>query len=244
MAYDNQVQAGNKFLANTALVKMYGQSRSRFSRLFKTTIPGTTSIFVQQGLDWAAGDNIGLFPTGTDYTQADYAIVTAYNIQTGQVDLDRAISYTHFGAAVSTGAKYNGVDIRGEVVLLTRNIKIAGNDTQHWGCQFITNDFMEADGTWRFGNTLLDQVEIYNCSQYGTYAPALRFEMANGAYSQVTNSAIHHGYGNGILTLSGNNLYIANNTIFDHVEFGINLQSSSNITLDGNLVGMIYPTDL
>ena len=68
--------------------------------------------------------------------------------------------------------------------------------------------------------------------------------MANGAYSQVTNSAIHHGYGNGILTLSGNNLYIANNTIFDHVEFGINLQSSSNITLDGNLVGMIYPTDL
>ena len=44
--------------------------------------------------------------------------------------------------------------------------------------------------------------------------------------------------------MSGNNLLIANNTFFDFVEFGINLQSSSNITLDGNLVGMIHPTNL
>ena len=50
------------------------------------------------------------------------------------MDLDRKINFSHFGAAVSTGAKYNGADLRGEVVLLTRSIKIVGNDTEHWGC--------------------------------------------------------------------------------------------------------------
>jgi len=36
--------------------------------------------------------------------------------------------------------------MRGEVMLLTRNIKIVGNDSENWGCQFLTGDFVEADG--------------------------------------------------------------------------------------------------
>jgi hypothetical protein len=40
----------------------------------------------------------------------------------------------HFGAAESTASKYSGVDIRGEVLLLTRNVLIEGNDEEAWGC--------------------------------------------------------------------------------------------------------------
>lgn len=36
MAYDNQIEAGNKMIANTALVKMVGLPRDRFSRLTKS----------------------------------------------------------------------------------------------------------------------------------------------------------------------------------------------------------------
>jgi len=104
-------------------------------------------------------------PTGTDYFQSDYAIITSYDNSTGDIVLDRALSYNHFGAPKSTGSKYNGVDIRGEVVLLSRNVRIVGNVTDYpFGCQVITTDFIEADGVFRNGNTLIDSVEIYNCS--------------------------------------------------------------------------------
>ena len=31
-------------------------------------------------------------------------------------------------------ASYGGVDIRGEVLLLDRSIKVIGTDTDEWGC--------------------------------------------------------------------------------------------------------------
>lgn len=44
--------------------------------------------------------------------------------------------------------------------------------------------------------------------------------------------------------LSSNNILLANNTVYDHYRFGINVISSSNITVDGNLVGMVHPSGL
>ena len=54
--------------------------------------------------------------------------------------------------------------MRGEVMLLTRNVRIVGNDTEAWGCQVVTSDFIEGNGEKRYGKTVLDNVEIYNCS--------------------------------------------------------------------------------
>lgn len=39
--------------------------------------------------------------------------------------------------------------MRGEVVLLTRNVKIVGNDTEAWGCQVVTSDFTEENSVQR-----------------------------------------------------------------------------------------------
>lgn len=68
--------------------------------------------------------------------------------------------------------------MRGEVVLLSRNVRIVGNDSEAWGGQIVTSDFIEENGVWRTGSTWMDSVEIYNCSQYDTYKPAIRFEAA------------------------------------------------------------------
>ena len=45
-----------------------------------------------------------------------------------------ALNYYHYGAPDSTASKYSGIDIRGEVLLLTRNILIHGQDIDGWGC--------------------------------------------------------------------------------------------------------------
>jgi len=55
------------------------------------------------------------------------------------------IKYYHYGAAESTAANFGGVDLRGEVVLLSRNIRIVGKDVESWGCHFATKDSVEFD---------------------------------------------------------------------------------------------------
>ena len=42
MVYTDAVEAGNKLIANTALIKMFGQKRDKMSRLTKTANPGDT----------------------------------------------------------------------------------------------------------------------------------------------------------------------------------------------------------
>jgi hypothetical protein len=75
------------------------------------------------------------------------------------------LNYYHYGRAESTGSLYNGLDIRGEVVLLTRNVRIVGdNSSEYWGGQVLTGFAMENDGTFRYGHTDIDSIEIYNCS--------------------------------------------------------------------------------
>jgi len=49
-------------------------------------------------------------------------------------------------------------------MLLSRNVIIAGQDIESWGAQIVTSDTIEADLTIRQGQTILDNVEIYNCS--------------------------------------------------------------------------------
>jgi hypothetical protein len=113
------------------------------------------------------------------------------------VTLDRTLNYYHWGASASTADAYSGVDMRAEVLLLTRNVQIYGQDTNSWGCQVVTTDFTEVDGFQRNGTTYMDNVEIYNCSQRDTQMAALRFDRSNRGHSVVSNSAIHHGLGRG-----------------------------------------------
>lgn len=67
----------------------------------------------------------------------------------------------------------------------------------------------------------------------------MRFESASGKWSQISNSAIHHGLGIGVHIISSGNLLLANNTVFDVKRFGINIQSTFNATITRNIVSNI-----
>lgn len=79
------------------------------------------------------GDRIALAATSFENTAGEDAIVKAYNAKTGETDLTAALKFYHWGAAESTEEKYK-VDMRGEVLSLSRNIKIVGEDVESWGC--------------------------------------------------------------------------------------------------------------
>jgi hypothetical protein len=50
------------------------------------------------------------------------------------------MDYYHWGAAESTGPDFSGLDMRGEVILLTRNFVIDADDVESWGGQIVTSD--------------------------------------------------------------------------------------------------------
>lgn len=238
--YQNAIEAGNKILANTALISMWGQPRTARTRLLKTVFTNDQSITVEAGLDWKVNDTIALPSTTMNWYELDTAQITSYDNVTGVVMLNKRMSYYHWGAPVSTAGQYNGIDMRGEVMLLSRNIKIRGNDTDAWGCQIVTSDWVEGNLEQRIGQTYMDNVEIFNCSQYDTMKGAIRFEGAKLGYSRVSNSAIHHGLGIAGYVTDSENVELVNNNVYTFSRFGLVITTSKNITFDGNWVSGIH----
>jgi parallel beta-helix repeat protein len=89
----------------------------------------------------------------------------------------------------------------------------------------------------REGSTIMDSVEVYNCSQIDTSKSAIRFVNARAKYSEVTNCAFHNGYSWGVFIKSSSNILFQNNLVFNFRPVGINLSLTKNVTIDRNVVG-------
>jgi hypothetical protein len=50
-----------------------------------------------------------------------------------KVVINATLDFYHWGQEESTGDDYDGLDMRGEVVLLTRNVVIDAEDIESWG---------------------------------------------------------------------------------------------------------------
>lgn len=150
------------------------------------------------------------------------------------ITLDSALSFYHYGKDVSTGTAYNGVDMRTEVFLLTRNVKVYGNDEDNWAGHIMATDVFEADGTLREGSLMMDNVEVDNCSQDNVARAAIRFEGAVGSsttYSKISNSAIHNGQDWGLSIIDSENIEIINNVFVGWDAIGARIDSTRNVTI-------------
>lgn len=70
---------------------MYGKSRSRMSRLTQPAMANSTSFYVETGLDWVAGDRLGLLPTSFANKATDEVFVSAYDSATGLVTINSTL---------------------------------------------------------------------------------------------------------------------------------------------------------
>lgn len=170
-------EAGNKIIANIGKINFYGKQRSfKMVRLAEEVIAGKSSIKVDVSsadgdIDLVVGDMIALAATGFEYDTGETFTVKKWEASTGTITLDAPTKWYHFGRSESTGDLYNGVDMRGEVLSLSRNIKIIGEDLDKHGCQILTSDIMELVNDPDTGDEMavfyngkmnLDSVEIIN----------------------------------------------------------------------------------
>ena len=73
------VEAGNKIIANTGLVEMYGTPRNRMTRLLSPVYRGYTETLVEQFMDWQAGDMLYFAPTNHNPYHHEYIEIEEYN---------------------------------------------------------------------------------------------------------------------------------------------------------------------
>jgi hypothetical protein len=212
------------------------------TRLTKEAQPGDTTITVETDkVDLVEGDRIALPPTGVEYDKGEARDVASYDKATGVITLTEPLEWYHFGAAKSTAEKYNGVDMRGEVLSLSRNVKLIGTEEDKWGCQILTADVMELDGTMYEGVTDIDSLEIQYGGQKDMDHAAIRFESSVVHTHSVKNSAIHEGPGWMLYGKRSKNMNFDNNIFWGGNQVGVSMDMVMTTGFNNNFVGWVTP---
>src|SRR5580692_1059355 len=110
----DRVDRGIMLMGGT--LNLHGTEKNTWTKLAKTAEAGSNSIEVLNAAGWQDGEEIVLASTDFDPRQAERRTITA--IKGNTITLDKKLDYMHFGKITFD------VDERGEVGLLTRNIKL------------------------------------------------------------------------------------------------------------------------
>jgi hypothetical protein len=186
-------------------LNLHGNRTHTWTKLAKTANAGATEIEVLDASGWQAGDEIVLASTDFDPRQAEKRTIAA--IRGNRITLDRPLEYMHFGKITFD------VDERGEVALLTRNIRIqASEDAAE---SFFGGHIMAMPSSKMY----IAGVELTRMGQNLVLARyPVHWHLVGDAPGQyIKNAAIHDTY-NRCVTVHGTNfLRIENNVTYNTV---------------------------
>src|SRR3984893_12025260 len=185
-------------------LNLHGDRTNSWTKLSSTANAGATSIQVLNAAGWRVGDEIVLASTDFDPRQAERRNTAAISGNT--ITLDKKIDYMHFGKITFD------VDERGEVGLLTRNIKLqASADAEQ---SFYGGHVMAMLGSKMF----VDGVELNRMGQnmhLARYPIHWHLVGDAGQGQYIRNSAIHDTYSRCVTVHGTNYLDVENNVTYN-----------------------------
>ena len=187
-------------------LNLHGNRSNTWTKLSKTAEAGSNSIEVLNAAQWQAGDEIVLASTDFDPRQAERRTIAS--IKGNAIQLDRKLDYMHFGKITFE------VDERGEVGLLTRNIKIQASPDAE---QSFKGGHIMAMVTSRL---FVDGVELNRMGQHMELARYpihwhLVGDAGKGQY--IKNAAIHDTYNRCVTVHGTNHVRVENNVTYNIV---------------------------
>jgi hypothetical protein len=186
-------------------LNLHGDRTNTWTKLSATANAGTTSIQVLDAKGWRVGDEIVLASTDFDPRQAERRTITA--ISGNNITLDKKLDYMHFGKITFE------VDERGEVGLLTRNIKIqAAADAEQ---NFFGGHIMAMVTSKMY----VSGVELNRMGQNLQLARyPIHWHLVGDAKGQyIKNASIHDTYNRCVTVHGTNNLRVENNVTYNAV---------------------------
>ena len=186
-------------------LNLHGNRTNSWTKLAGTAKAGSTRINVLNASGWRQGDVIVLASTDYDSTQAEKRIIAA--VAGNAITLDQPLKYMHFGRIT------DGVDERGEVGMLTRNIVIqASEDAER---SYFGGHIMAMVGSHMY----VSGVELNRMGQNMHLAryPIHWHIVGEGQGQYIENSAIHDTYSRCVTIHGTNNVRVQNNVTYNTV---------------------------
>ena len=186
-------------------LNLHGDREHSWTKLAGTAEKDSTSIEVLDASGWQVGDEIVLASTDFNPRQAERRTITA--VEGNMITIDVPLEYMHFGEITF------GVDERGEVAMLTRNIKIeASEDAAE---SYFGGHIMAMPGS----QMNVSGVELNRMGQHLTLAryPIHWHVLGNGQSQYVRNASIHDTYNRCVTVHGTDNVRVENNVTFNTV---------------------------
>ena len=186
-------------------LSLHGDRQNSWTKLARTAKAGSARIDVLDARGWRRGDQIVLASTDFNPRQAEKRTITA--IKGNIITLDKPLEYMHFGEITF------GVDERGEVGLLSRNIKIQATEDSE--TSYFGGHIMAMAGSKMF----VSSVELSRMGQHLQLAryPIHWHIIGDGQGQYIRNSSIHDTYSRCVTVHGTNNLLVENNVTFNNV---------------------------
>ncbi|KAI7798957.1 putative fibrocystin-L, partial [Triplophysa rosa] len=243
----SDINQGSKVMGVFGSLDLYGMPHNVYhTKLTRTVQAGNNTLFLEEAVDWKVGDKILLSTTSYDPWQTEIRTITGVSDLDRTLTLDRPVTYTHIGQRYSVPGSSRSYQLAGNVALLTRNIKIIGQEypemnTQSYGARVLVGTFTERRITYR-GRAQIRNVEFYHTGQEGWNDPSEpRYSLAflnlgNVAVeSYIKGCAFHDGFAPAIGVFGTDGLNIDDNVIHHTVGEGIRIWGD-NIAARRNLV--------
>src|SRR5580700_1836565 len=186
-------------------LNLHGDRTNSWTKLAGTAKAGSARIEVLNASGWRKGGVIVLASTDFDSTQAEKRTIAA--VDGNAITLDQPLKYMHFGKIT------DGVDERGEVGLLTRNILIQASDDAEKS--YFGGHIMAMAGSKMY----VSGVELNRMGQNMHLAryPIHWHIEGDGQGQYIENSAIHDTYSRCVTVHGTNNVRVENNVAYNNV---------------------------
>lgn len=167
LTYDDR-DPGSKAILVLGDLLLYGQPRFppvSHVHLLQPAPAGTTKILIDQDVDWDIGDEIVLASSNFDFLEAEKRTIVSAAWR--EITLDRPLEHHHHGARGPETVGAFTSETRAEVAVLSRNVKIVGNDeyNEQFGAHvYVTS--VEENGMLQVG------VRIFHAPKISSHAPS------------------------------------------------------------------------
>ncbi len=187
------------------VLSLHGDRTNSWTKLAATAKAGSSEIKVLNAGGWRKGDVIVLASTDFDPHQAEKRTIAA--IDGNAITLDQPLKYMHFGQVTF------GVDERGEVGMLTRNILIQASDDAER--TYFGGHIMAMAGSRMY----VSGIELNRMGQNMHLAryPIHWHILGEGQGQYIQDSSIHDTYSRCVTVHGTNDVRVENNVTYNTV---------------------------
>ena len=210
---------------NNAVIEMHGEKKMSWTKLAANIKSGDTKIVLKDfAKNWHPGDSIAILSSRLNMEEAEIKTIKSISNSNKELTLNTSIKYPHIGnlhSYTSPSNKTWNVDIRAEVGMLSKSIKIQGD---------IDSDRLAYGGHMMIhvnGVGHIENVELYKMGQkskLGRYPFHWHLLEERGAGQYLKNTSIFKSYNRAITIHGTESALVEGNFCLDHIGHGLFLE--------------------